>query len=403
MRGPEAGDGARQPRLGTVLTGLCVTEIVSWGVLYYAFPVLAPSIRAQTGWSPSLTTAAFSGALVVAAVVGIPVGRLLDRHGPRLIMTLGSVLAVLACAVISWSPNLVVFALGWLLAGVAMAGVLYQPAFAALTRWYGPRRLRALTAVTLVAGLASTVFAPLTEALNAQLGWRTVFAVLAVLLAVITIPVHAVVLRRHWPADHQHGSRLEVGVDDHVRAVLGSRQFWFLTVGLTVASLAVFAVVINLVALLAERGMSSALAAWTLGLGGVGQVAGRLFYPALARRIGVRARTLIIFGLAAVSTAALALVPGPVGALIAIAMIAGVARGIGTLLQATAVPDRWGALAYGRISGVLAAPVTVASALAPWIGATLAVLLGGYPAMFGVLAVLAIGAVILLAFSVPRR
>ncbi|GAB3764705.1 MFS transporter [Microlunatus parietis] len=403
MRGPEAGGGAGQPRLGTVLTGLCVTEIVSWGVLYYAFPVLAPSIRAQTGWSPSLTTAAFSGALVVAAVVGIPVGRLLDRHGPRVIMTLGSVIAVLACAVIAWSPNLVIFALGWLLAGVAMAGVLYQAAFAALTRWYGTRRLRALTAVTLVAGLASTVFAPLTEALNSLLGWRAAFAILAVGLAVITIPVHAIVLRRRWPADRQPTPHVELGIDDHVRSVLGSRQFWFLTVGLTVASLAIFAVVINLVALLTERGMSSALAAWTLGLGGVGQVAGRLFYPALARRLGVRSRTLIIFGLAAVSTAALALVPGPVGALIAIAMIAGVARGIGTLLQATAVPDRWGALAYGRISGVLAAPVTIASALAPWIGATLAVLVGGYPAMFGILAVLATGAVILLAFSVPRR
>jgi MFS family permease len=83
MQGSEAGSGARQPRLGTVLTGLCVTEIVSWGVLYYAFPVLAPAIRAETGWSPSLTTAAFSAALVVAAVVGVPVGRLLDQHAPR--------------------------------------------------------------------------------------------------------------------------------------------------------------------------------------------------------------------------------------------------------------------------------------------------------------------------------
>lgn len=403
MRGPEAGGGARQPRLGTVLTGLCVTEIVSWGVLYYAFPVLAPSIRAETGWPPSLTTAAFSAALVVAAVVGVPVGRLLDQHGPRLIMTFGSVLAVLACLVIAWSPNLIVFALGWLLAGVAMAGVLYQAAFAALTRWYGSRRLVALTAVTLVAGLASTVFAPLTEALNALWSWRTVFGVLAAGLAVITIPIHAVVLRRRWPADQAPAAQTAAGVDDHVRAVLGSRHFWFLTAGLTVASLAMFAALINLVSLLAERGLDSALAAWTLGLGGVGQVAGRLFYPALARRVGVRARTVIIFGIAAVATAALALVPGPVGALIAVVMIAGVARGIGTLLQATAVPDRWGALAYGRISGVLAAPVTIASALAPWIGATLAVLVGGYPAMFGILAGLATAAVILLAFSVPRR
>jgi MFS family permease len=76
--------------LRRVLVVLCGTEIVSWGVLYYAFPVLAPSIAHDTGWSISATTAAFSTGLVVSALVGIPVGRWLDRIGPRPIMTAGS-------------------------------------------------------------------------------------------------------------------------------------------------------------------------------------------------------------------------------------------------------------------------------------------------------------------------
>ena len=62
---------------------LCVTQIISWGMLYYAFPVLAPTIAADTGWSISATTAAFSPGLVVSALAGIPVGRLLDRIGAR--------------------------------------------------------------------------------------------------------------------------------------------------------------------------------------------------------------------------------------------------------------------------------------------------------------------------------
>lgn len=80
--------------LHRVLTVLCVTEIVSWGVLCYAFPVLAPTIAADTGWSISATTAAFSTGLVVSALVGIPAGRWLDRLGPRAVMTTGSGLAV---------------------------------------------------------------------------------------------------------------------------------------------------------------------------------------------------------------------------------------------------------------------------------------------------------------------
>jgi MFS family permease len=153
--------------LRRVLTVLCVTQIVSWGVLYYAFPVLAPSIAADTGWSIAAVTAAFSTGLVVSALVGIPAGRWLDRIGPRPVMTLGSLLAVPAVAGIATAPTLPWFFAAWVLAGVAMAGTLYPPAFAALTRWWGRRRIAALTALTLLAGLASTIFAPLTAAASA--------------------------------------------------------------------------------------------------------------------------------------------------------------------------------------------------------------------------------------------
>ncbi|TDD27108.1 MFS transporter, partial [Actinomadura sp. KC06] len=181
------------------LVALCVTEITSWGVLYYAFAVLAPEITRDTGWSTGAITAAFSAALIVAALGGIPAGRLLDRRGPRALMTGGSVLAVVAVLALAAAPNLAWFVAAWLLAGIAMTAVLYQPAFAALTRYYAPRHVAALTTLTLVAGLSSTVFAPLTDALSAHLSWRGVYLVLAVVLAVVTVPLHLLALRRPWP------------------------------------------------------------------------------------------------------------------------------------------------------------------------------------------------------------
>lgn len=391
-----------RPSLRTVLAGLCLTEIVSWGVLYYAFPVLAPSIAADTGWSPTMVAAAFSGALVVSALVGVPVGRMLDRRGPWAVMTGGSLLAGGAMALLAWSPTLAVFAIAWAVAGVAMAGVLYQPAFAALTRWYGPGRLVALTAVTLVAGLASTVFAPLTAALDAQLDWRRVYLVLGVGLLAVTVPVHATVLRRPWPADPEESDAPNGSSAAYAATVTRTRAFWLLTVGLTLASLAMYAALIGLVPLLLERGMSSTLAAWTLGLGGVGQVAGRLVHVTIARRLAVRTSTLIVFGLAAASIAALALVDGPAGLLIALAMVAGVARGIATLLHATAVTDRWGSRSYGRLSAILSAPVVLAAALAPWAGAAAADLTGSYAASYGLIALVAAVAAVLLTRSAPR-
>ena len=84
----------------------------------------------------------------------------------------------------------------------------------------------------------------------------------------------------------------------------------------------------------------------------------------------------------AAATAALALVDGPYTVLVLLSVAAGLARGIMTLLQATAVPDRWGTLGLGRHNGLLAAPAMVASAAAPFVAALLAGPLGGLDGVF---------------------
>jgi len=85
----------------------------------------------------------------------------------------------------------------------------------------------------------------------------------------------------------------------------------------------------------------------------------------------------------------------------AAAMLAGAARGVFTLLQATAISDRWGATHYGRLNGPPSAPAMFATALAPWAGAVLATAFGGYPALFGLLAVVAVVAAALIAGTSP--
>ncbi|NUT47437.1 MAG: MFS transporter [Saccharothrix sp.] len=362
-----------------MLVVLCATEITSWGVLFYAFPVLTVHITATTGWSTAAITAALSVGQLVGALVGIPVGRRLDRHGPRGVMTAGSLLGVLAVVALAWSPGLGWFFAAWSLVGVAMGAVLYPPAFAALTRWHGRDRVRALTVLTLAGGLASTVFAPLTAALADHLGWRGTYLVLAAVLAVVTIPGHWFGLRLPWPppppVDPRHAH-----AGDPAR-VARSRAFVVLVVAFSVAAFGTFAVVVNLVPLLAERGIGTGTAAIALGLGGAGQVAGRLGYAGLVRRTGVRTRTALVLGALAATTALLGVLTGVV-ALIGAAILAGVARGVFTLLEATAVTDRWGAAHYGRLTGLLAAPLTVTMALAPFAGAALAELLGGYSLTF---------------------
>ena len=200
IRRGEPGAAAAAPgSLRRALAALCVTEIVSYGVIYYAFPVLAAQITAATGWSRTAVIAAYSAGNLTGAAAGIPAGRLLQRYGPRPVMTAASVLAAVSVAGIAAAPSYWWFAAAWLAAGIAAAGLFYPPAFAALTVWYGPRRVQALTALTLAAGFASTIFAPLTSALAGQVNWREVYLILAAVLAAVTIPAHALALRPPWP------------------------------------------------------------------------------------------------------------------------------------------------------------------------------------------------------------
>lgn len=77
-------------RLRRALIALCVTVITSWGTLYYSLPAMLVPLSRSTGWPGSVIMGSFSAGLLVSAVAGIVVGRLLDRLGPRPVMTVGS-------------------------------------------------------------------------------------------------------------------------------------------------------------------------------------------------------------------------------------------------------------------------------------------------------------------------
>ncbi|WP_150256128.1 MFS transporter [Nocardiopsis deserti] len=386
-------DGARRG-----LAVLCVTVTASYGALFYAFPVLAPSITADTGWSLTTVTALFSASQVMAGLVGIPVGRWLQARGPRPAMTAAALVAAPAVAAIALAPNLWGFAAAWLVAGAAMAGLFYPPAFAALTHWYRQDKVRALTALTLVTGLTSTIFAPLTALLEGVWGWRGAYLVLAAVLLAVVVPLHAFALpRSRSPEDDGHPG----GQKKDVRSVVRSRAFWALTAALLLGSFTMYAVVINIVPLLGEQGFGTTEAAWALGMGGVGQVLGRLVYAPMERRTGPVLRAVAVLGACSATTLLLALTPGPLGLVLVVAALAGMARGILTLLQATAVSDRWGTGNYATLNGVMHTPLMLAIAVAPWAGAALAGPLGGYPAVFTALGALAaLGALTALATHV---
>jgi len=399
----------RTPYYGWVLVrALGITEIISWGVLYYAFGVFLTPMEADLGWSRGAITGAFSLALVLSGVAAIPVGRWLDRHGARVLMTAGSCVATLL--VLAWASSVTLseFYLVWAAIGLVMATLLYEPAFAVVTVWFERKRAKALTAVTLIAGFSSTVFLPFAAWLLQVQGWRGALVSLAVILAVGTIPVHALLLRRR-PEDlglHPDGARdVRVGTepprreDVPVRTALRDPAFRWLVLGFCLSTGVAFGVHVHLVPILLDRGYDPMVAATLAGLVGAMQVFGRLLMAPLTTRIPLRSITAGVLAILPLAIVVLILVPGTIGVIAFVALF-GAAKRCLTLVRPAFVADLYGRTHYASIAGVLAFAVNLAQAAAP-VGAGAAYdLFGGYlPILWFSVAVSALGSLSLLSLS----
>jgi MFS family permease len=381
------------PRYGwTIVAVLAVTETVSWGVFYYAFAVFLTPMQRDLGWSRFALTGAFSVALATSALAAFPVGRWLDRHSPRPLMTLGSLAGALL--VLAWSQvhELLLFYLVWIGLGLVMACVLYEAAFTVVTKWFRERRRQALTAVTLFGGWASFVFSPLSNWLIDAQGWRQALITLAIILGVATVPLHALFLRPAPAREEPEAPALVPGdpptplTEPAVAAgaAVGSSAFWYLTAAFVLSSFAISAVAVHLIPYLLEGGRSAGFAAFAAGLMGLMQVPGRVVFAGAARLLPRRYEAPAVFLLQGAGLAVLAATTAAPGVIAAVSVF-GMGNGMATLVRATALADAYGSAFYGSIAGVAAACAIGARAVAPVVAAGAYVAFRGYEPLFWLL------------------
>ncbi|MEJ2435604.1 MAG: MFS transporter, partial [Pseudolabrys sp.] len=164
---------------------LGVTQILSWGTIFYTPVLIVPLVAADRRWSMSFAMGGFSVGLLVAGLVAPYVGRSIDRYGGHVVMAIGSLICALGLFLIVYAANRIAYIGVWAILGVGMASNLYDPAFASLGRIFGVGARRPITALTLIGGFASTVSWPTTHFLLEGVGWRGTYLTYAVLLAAV--------------------------------------------------------------------------------------------------------------------------------------------------------------------------------------------------------------------------
>lgn len=351
-------DGQDQPWLMAWTLGW--TEMVSWGILFYAFSALLVPMRNEFGWSAGLITGAYSLALLVSGMCAPLVGRWIDRRGARWLMTLGSILGTLL--VVAWArvDSWPLFYLIWIGIGVAMSLTLYDPGFAAIAPWFHRNRARALLIITFFGGLASTVFLPLTGWLEVRLGWRDALLVLAGVLAVCTILPHALVLR----GAPESASRSRTFTPSGWKSLVQSAWFQRLSIAYFLQMFVTAGISVHMIAYLLDQGVSSTTAAFIAGSVGIFQTVARVLVTIFETALSVEAMTVLMFALQMIAIALLVIMPSGWAVYIAAAML-GIPRGAVTLLRPAILLQHFDVQEFGSVNGTLAAILTVAGAIAP--------------------------------------
>ena len=356
------------PMVPAVLA-LGITQITAWGTSYYCLGVLAGPISQGTGWSRSFVFLGFTVALLTMGIVSSKVGRAIDRHGARTVMTLGAVLLSAGLFALAHVRSETAYLVVWVFLGLGMRLSLYDAAFAALVQVTPTRGRTAISYLTLFGAFASSVFWVVGHALNERLGWRQTLVVFALVNLAVCLPLNWFGLARR---ETDGGAAISTGVVAGPSAdqppLEGHARLVAIALFALIMSLNgfVFAVIsVQLVPLLEAAGLTTAMAVWIASTKGVAQFGGRVVEILFARNLRAITVARIAVGILPVSLLLLLMGTGSLSMVVAFTLLMGASQGVITIVRGALPLSLFGVQGYGAVLGVIATPILVVNAASP--------------------------------------
>lgn len=395
------------PRLpfyyGWLLVGIAFVTMAVGVTSRTAFSLLMPPLIDEFGWERGLAAGAFSFGFLASAVASPLVGRMVDRHGPRIVIEGGVVLlaaGLLLAPAIRNAWHL--YATLGLLAGVGANFVSFTAHSLFLPNWFARNRGLALSIAFSGAGVGAIVLLPWLQTIIIGDGWRAACSVMGWLVLLVIAPINLLVRKR--PEDigllpdgathsaQAEGARRRANVVDAEWAAtewtlaraMRTARFWWIALGFFCALVAWYAVQVHQTKYLVEIGFSPLVAAWALGIVSAVAIPGQLGFGALSDRVGREWVWSAGCGGFALSYAALiALEPFPAQWLLyAMVLSQGVLGYALAALLGPIVLEVFEGPHYGVIFGTLTVSLLAGGAAGPWLAGAIHDASGSYRPAF---------------------
>ena len=339
-----------------VATATFLATFTVFGVAY-SFGAFFGPMADEFGSDRGTTAFFFSITTFLYFALGVISGHIADRRGPRPVILVGTVFLVLGLLATSQVSSIW---LGYLTYGIGVGiGVAcaYVPMVAAVGGWFETKRTMALGFAVAGIGVGTLTVAPLAEWLIEQYGWRRSYVILAIGAAVL--------LTLASLGAHRPPSQAVAGAPSPLREVLRtSWDFRILYLSMALLSMALFVPFVFLPDYLDTRNIDGP-AGWLIGLIGIASVVGRLGLGALAARYSSMALYRGSFLVLSLSFLIWLFAGDSYLALLAFALILGVAYGGFIALSPAVTAELFGAAGLGAILGALYTAAGIGGLLGP--------------------------------------
>jgi len=394
---------------GYVVVGAALLIMTVTFGAYNSFGIFFDRMLADFNWTRAITSGGFSLSWIMQGLLGIVMGRLNDRFGPRVVLTVSGVLVGLGYLLMSQlSAAWQLYLFYGVIIGSGMGGC-WVPLVSTVARWFTKRRTLMTGVVLTGIGIGTLVAAPVVSRLISAYDWRMSYIIVGgVVLGVVVL---AAQLLRRDPArtrrrafDGGEQERQESVAETgslSLRQAGRTRQFWLTSGMFFCFGFCVYTVLTHIVLHATGLGISSTSAANILAAAGGLSIAGRIVLGSAADRFGNR--RVFIIGFILMAATLFWLVPArELWALYLFAVVFGFAFGGCATSESPLVAGLFGLRSHGLILGVINLfGFTFGAAVGPLIGGYIFDSTSSYQLAFIVCGALSVAGLILTVLLSP--